>query len=144
MNRTHKILEHPADVGIEAGGSTLGEAFGAAAEGLLSLLIEPFKPGADALQTSIRLAAPDEPSLLVRWLSEILYLFDARRFAPAEIGGVQIDFDGAELTLKCEIVGEPFEPARHTALIDVKAVTYHQIAVKKERGRIVVTVFVDI
>jgi SHS2 domain-containing protein len=39
-------------------------------------------------------------------------------------------------------VGEPFDPARHTAGTEVKAVTLHRLSVDLERGR--ARVIVDI
>ena len=72
MKTGFHILEHPADLGIEASGADLREAFRQAAYGLLSIVVDPstVKP---SVQKEILLEGSDVENLLVRWLSEILY-----------------------------------------------------------------------
>ncbi len=41
MKTGYLILDHPADLGIEARGETLSEAFEQAARGLTSVIIDP-------------------------------------------------------------------------------------------------------
>jgi SHS2 domain-containing protein len=41
MEKGFKILEHPADMGIEAFGNNLKEAFEQAAVGLISIILDP-------------------------------------------------------------------------------------------------------
>ncbi len=41
MEAGYLILDHPADLGIEARGRTLAEAFEQAARGLISVIVDP-------------------------------------------------------------------------------------------------------
>jgi len=68
---------------------------------------------------------------LVRFLAEVLYLYDAERFVPARAGGAGV-------------LGEPFDPARHTAAREVKAVTYHGATVHEDARGLSVTLVFDV
>lgn len=139
LNPGYEILEHPADVGIEARGKTLAEAFAQAAEGLTFLM---FDPGSVVVREGrrIELTASDVDQLLVRWLSEVLYLFDGCGFAPKRFD-VQLP---TRESLTATVQGEMFSASRHTARTDVKAVTYHLLHIQEAPDGCVVRVYMDI
>ncbi|HWP81605.1 MAG TPA: archease [Bacteroidota bacterium] len=140
-----KILEHPADVGFEAYGKTLEEAFENAATALVSLITDP-KTIREREGRQIELQAGDYEQLLVRWLSEILYLYDGSRFLTGR-ANVEVL---SRTFLKAKVYGEQCDTNRHPLRLDVKAVTYHQLAILRtpaSAGRplqVTVRVFVDI
>jgi SHS2 domain-containing protein len=134
-----RILEHPADVGIEAWGVGLSEAFGEAAGGLMSLIVD-LSTVATVESREVTVFAADAEQLLVRWLSEVLYLYDGEGFLGKE-------FDITEFTtnaIRGTVKGESLSAPRHRMLLDVKAVTYHQIAVEERPDSARVRVFLDI
>jgi SHS2 domain-containing protein len=72
----------------------------------------------------------DLPDLMVKWLSELLYLFEGERLVINEIGinsmssrNICADLKTVKFDLKC-----------HEVLREIKAVTYHQIEVGEEKG----------
>ncbi len=139
MESGFQILEHPADVGIEATGSSLREAFENAALGLLSLITEPAT--IDPLEERrIKVTASDYQGLLVKWLSEILYLFDAEEFLVGEVTINLIAPTGLEAT----VLGEKLNQEKHELKLDVKAITYHQLKIEENKSGCKVRVFVDI
>jgi SHS2 domain-containing protein len=134
-----RILEHPADVGFEAFGSTRQEAFANAARALIYLIVE-----LDTIdpreEVPVQVQGNDPESLLVNWLSEILFLHDAE-------GWVFRDFEIQSLkddSLTARARGEKFLPSRHQAKLLVKAITYHQLALEKIPGGWRAQVYVDI
>jgi SHS2 domain-containing protein len=134
-----RYLDHPSDIGIEAHGSTCAEAFGRAAAALIALLLDPSTVEATD-HRAVSVHATDVEQLLIRWLSEILYLYDGR-------GYVAKEFRIAVCTpthLEATILGEPVQPERHTMRMDIKAVTYHQLAVWQDGQGWGVRVFLDI
>lgn len=139
MEKKYSILEHPADVGIEARGESLQEAFQQAASGLMSILIDP-DAIAPRAERPIEMRAADSEQLLVKWLSEILYLFDAEKFA---CGAFLID-SMTPTYLRGRVKGEKINPQKHTTRTDVKAITYHQILVESKEQESKVRVFLDI
>ncbi len=134
-----RILEHTADVGFEAFGSTREEAFVNAARALIYLIVE-----LDSIdpreEVSVQVQGTDPESVLVNWLSEILYLHDAE-------GWLFRDFEIQSLednSLRALARGEKFQRSRHQAKLLLKAITYHQLALEKTPGGWRVQVYVDI
>ncbi len=139
MSKSCQILEHPADLGIEASGTSLGEAFEAAAEGLIGLMIDPDTVSKIECRI-VNLTAGDMEQLLVKWLGEILYLLDGEKFVPVEFKINELN----ENTLRAEVRGERLSPGKHATRMDVKAVTYHQILVRGNPEGGIVRVFLDV
>ncbi len=139
MDVQYRILEHPADLGIEAWGKNIGEAFENAVLGLISTLVDPV--GIDKRETkSLLLSATDYEGILVRLLSEVLYLYDGEGFLTSRA-------DIRRLTptmLEGQLAGETFDERKHTPKLDVKAITYHQISVQERSDGARVVVFLDI
>ncbi|HXG37529.1 MAG TPA: archease [Bacteroidota bacterium] len=139
MKAGFRILEHPADVGIEATGATLKEAFENAALGLLSMITDV--DSVDAREERfIQLKGTDIQNLLVKWLSEILFLYDGENFL---VGEVEIE-SISPTRLEAIVRGESVDEARHSMKTDIKAVTYHQLKVQEKKDGCLVRVFFDI
>ena len=138
MKFGYTILEQPSDLGIEAYGTTLTGAFEHAADGLMSIMIDLANVELAESRT-IEVSGDDTGQLLVRWLTEVLSLFEGQQFIGKEFRITHLD----EQTLKGTAVGERLA-AKHQTLTDVKAVSYHQLHVHHSEKGAEVTVFVDI
>ena len=129
MTKEFEILDHTADIGIIAYGADLRQAFANAAKGLFSLITR--LGGVDeVLHRDIELTADDAESLLVDWLNELVYYFDAE-------GILFKRFDIIELNnshLKARGYGEKADSARHELKMGVKAATYHMLKIEKNNG----------
>ena len=115
------------------------EAFQNAAFGLMSIIagsskIESYE------RRSISILALDRENLLVRWLAEILYLYDAEKFLTADTKIERMN----NTSLNATILGQQFDASKHELKLDVKAITYHQLMVEKIDGIWIARVFVDI
>lgn len=135
----HRLLEHTADMGIEASGATLEELFAEAASGLLEIIAGTPQVVARE-ERRVTVTAGDTGELLVHWLNEILYLFESQGFLP-------LDFEVEEIRmnrLRARVRGETFDPQRHPLEREVKAVTYHQLRVEKTDGLWWARVYVDL
>ena len=111
-----RVLEHTADVGFEAFGSTREEAFANAARALMNIVVD-LDSVDPAAAVPVQAEGSDPPDLLVNWLSEILYLYDAE-------GWVFRGFEVRSLTdrsISAVARGEKFDPARHQAMSKLKA-----------------------
>lgn len=129
MRPAFEVLEHTADIGIVAYGANLKEAFANAGKGLFSLMVD-LDSVQDSLEREIEVAAQDRESLLVEWLNELIYLFDAEHLLFKR-------FDITELQrgrLRATAFGEPVDPGRHELRIGVKAATYHQLRIERDHG----------
>ncbi len=121
-------IDHTADVAIRAHGRTVDELFANAAEGMFSLIADltKVKPVGEV---EVRLEADDLPTLLLRWLSELLYVHETQRllFSSFEAHVVGTSLEGRAR-------GEAIDKTRHELKLVIKAVTRHELTVDPERG----------
>jgi SHS2 domain-containing protein len=139
MTSGFTVLEHTADVGFEARGTTPADLFQQAARALLSIAVDT-----DAISSRdshlVHVDGDGYPGLLVNFLEEIVYLFDAGHFAPVDCRVERI----GPTALDARLIGEPREPGRHPWKLIVKAVTYHGLEVSPGDDRWSARVFLDV
>ncbi len=141
--RAYEFLDHPADVGFVARGRTLKELFENAALAMLSY-------GWELATVRVRQRVPlsviatDRESLLYAWLSEILSLADAHAFAFKKVTVNRITANRAPYEARGTLHGERFDRRRHRARTYIKAVTYHQLAVRQTPAGFTATVYLDV
>jgi SHS2 domain-containing protein len=133
----YEILEHTADVGLAVEGDSLTEVFEVATRGLAEIS-GLWRPGRGD-RISVEVHANDLGSLLVDWLSEVLYLHDARR---ALIGGVEVTMVAGHAAAGA-VAFAPFDEETIEG-VQIKAVTYHQLSVEKKSDVWRARVFFDI
>lgn len=121
-----EILDHTADVGLVAWGKTKEELFANAALGMFSLIcdVEEVDGG---FTTRVEVEGSDYEDLLVTWLNELLYLFEAeevvlKQFTIQELG---------QYYLKAQVEGEPLNSQKHHIKRVVKACTYYEVRVEE-------------
>jgi SHS2 domain-containing protein len=139
MSEPFEILDHTADTGFRAWGATPEELFQNSARAMMAIAADTSTVH-PRVERNIEVHGEDYESLLVNWLSEILYLFDTNSFAPN-------DFRVEEITpthLKARLVGETRDPGRHPWTLIIKAVTYYELRVEQRTGRWESQVFLDI
>jgi SHS2 domain-containing protein len=134
-----EILEHTADIGFRAWGATSAEMFENAARALMYIATEPSIIDAVEERT-VEVSGADYESLIVNWLSEIVYLFDAGVFAPRDFHVHHV----SPQRLHATCAGEKRDPQRHPWKLIVKAITYHQLEIIEKPGHWETAVFVDI
>ena len=130
----YEEIDHTADVGIRAYGRTVDELFANAAEGMFSLIAElaTVKPVGEV---GVRLEADDLPTLLLRWLSELLYVHETQRLL---FSSFEAHVVGASLEGRAR--GEAIDKKRHELRLVIKAVTRHGLTVDPDK-RIAEVVF---
>ncbi len=124
----YEEIEHTADVGIRAYGRTLNELFANAAEGMFSLIADLGTVKAVG-EVEIRLTAEDTPTLLLRWLSELLYVHETQHLLFSTF-----DANVEDISLRGRARGEPIDKRRHELRLAIKAVTRHRLSVDATKG----------
>jgi len=134
-----ELLEHTADVGVVAHGSTLAEAFVHAAEGMFSVMVN-LNGVREVEERSLAVEAHDWPSLLVAWLSELVYFSDVDGlvFKRFEIRDME------PYSLRANAYGEKIDRRRHELGAGVKAITRHMLEVGEDEDGYRVQVLLDI
>jgi len=133
------ILDHTADLGVKIKGTSLIDLFENAGRTLLHLMFR-IRLTEQADFTKISISGNDLADLMVRWLTEILYLFAGENLV---VTGINID-SLSPAVLKATLRTSPFDPKSHKIIREIKAVTYHQIAVTDENGIWTARVIFDI
>ncbi len=135
---SYRFLDHMTDAYIEAEGSSLEEAFENAAKGLIDTMLDIDKIEA---KDKIRIEAEgyDLEELLYNWLEEILLKLSIERVALREFK-VKIK----DNRLEAEAYGEPLDLKKHNYKVEIKAVTYHLMEVKKEDSKYKVRFLLDL
>ena len=137
--RPYRILDHTADVGLEAEGATLAEAFANAATAMYSIMVH-LNRVSERVQRPVEVGAEDVEGLLTAWLLELLFITEVE-------GLVFRRFDVQEASpqrLVAVAHGEPLDPERHPRGAVVKAVTRHGLEVGPIEGGYRVRVILDI
>jgi SHS2 domain-containing protein len=119
----YEVLEHTADVMLKAHGSTLEECFENAAYALADQMVDASKVRPE-IEVDFQVEGDDPESLLYNFLSEFLYIRDAKHLVFSHFK-VKIE----RTMLFCSAKGEKFDKCRHSPRHDVKAVTYHMLQV---------------
>ena len=122
----YRILDHTADVGLEARGGDLAELFSNAARGMFAIIssLDTVKP---CKEVSIEATADNLENLLVNWLSELLYISATKVMLFCRFDIAQIDREH----VVANALGEPIDQNRHELYTEIKAVTYHDLKVDK-------------
>ena len=134
----YKIVEHTADIGIEAYGKTLEEAFENAAKGMFSIITNNGKIERK-IERKIEISRDgDDEMLLVDWLSELIYLHDVEKLV---FGDFKVKINDK---LVATAYGEKYDREKHGYGIEIKAVTYHMLEIKRNKKGFVIKVLFDI
>jgi SHS2 domain-containing protein len=136
----YREIEHTADVGLELEAPDLKAAFEQAAASMFDLMCDLDSVGDDVRRTvRIRARDGDLENMMVRWLSELLYVFATEALLLSR-------FDVRELTngvVEADVAGERFDSGRHAIKTEVKAATYHDMVVDQVEGAWHVRVIFD-
>ena len=129
--KRYRLIEHTADIGLVAYGSTIPEAFGNAAYGMFSI-IAGLGTVRETESRRLEVSDNDLEGLLFEWLNRLLYYFDVELllFKRFEVSIM------AEDRLKAICYGEKFDPSRHKLKTGVKSATYHMLKVDREKNEV--------
>jgi len=122
----YEIIDHTADLGIVVKGFDVKDVFIRAGYAMTDLMVKADISEKGA-KRKVLVEGEDFPDLMVRWLSEILYLFDGEHLVVNRIKIKSISPSRLESTLTVV----PLNRGHHEMLREIKAVTYHQISVQR-------------
>ena len=122
-----EILEHTADIGIAAYGKNKREVFINAAKGMFEIISGGTKNLKENIYDKIELEADNPEDLLFVWLNELLFISETKLVIlnKFEIKDLSDNKIGAEVRgMKINRLGCKIEK-------EIKAVTYHNLEIKK-------------
>ena len=124
----YRVFNHTADLGLEVYGKDEKELFSNAAFAIFDLTVDLYDVNALEVRM-ITVRGSDREDLLVNYLREILYMLNGEGMLLKDFSILEIDSH----YLVGEVKGEPFNPDRHSIKMEIKAVTYHQVKVEKNK-----------
>ncbi|MBI5099037.1 MAG: archease [Nitrospirae bacterium] len=136
--KKYEQLDISGDAGLRIWGENLEELFANAAEGMSELITD--LPGIEETEgKEVFLSSERNEDLLVKWLNEIIFLFDTYGFI-----GKRFDVSLKNYTLRANISGGIYNPATNESRLLVKAATYHGLSLKKDNSHWEAVVIFDI
>lgn len=135
----YQPIPHTADIGFKVWGQTLEELFENAARAMVDNLVvlSDAKPDKTIF---VQLTAESREELLVKWLEEILYHFETESFVGIDFNVTRCD----PADFKATLHGIEWDPARQPLKTQIKAVTFHELAIHKTGGQFEVQVILDV
>jgi SHS2 domain-containing protein len=143
QGKQYEYLEHTADIKFMAYGKSLEEVFENSALAMFNVMIDTEQVSGET-RKEIFLKAPDLESLLVDWLSELLYIFEVDEIVFREFKVEKIKEEAGEYSIIAQAVGEEYYPESHPFKTEIKAVTYNQLEITKTDDGWKAQVVVDI
>jgi SHS2 domain-containing protein len=145
MKKRYEILEHIADGKFRAFGRSLEEALGNAALAMVSLMWDS-KKIRPAQREKIKVKASSVEQLIVKFLTEFIYLMEVKSFLLGRIDVLKIKKTsrGKRIVyeLQAEVSGDRISPG-YELYGQVKAVTYNDMKIEKVDNGLVLQVVVD-
>jgi SHS2 domain-containing protein len=124
----YRFTDHTADFGIQAFGKTMEQVFENAAFAISDLITDT-----DILQgahsQTISVTGYDRDDLMVNWLREILYLWNGMGMLVKQTSVKEV----TESRLKADITYDLYDKDRHEIKNEIKAITYHQLEVNRNK-----------
>jgi len=139
---TYRFLEDVAiaDAAFQAEAESLEELFALCAQAAFEVMADT-KTIEPKSEEQVELAGESLDELLFDWLAELIYLKDKNSMLFSRFDINIRKTNG--YTLKASIWGEPADQKKHRVRVDVKAVTYHLLEVKKEDDKWTARVILD-
>jgi SHS2 domain-containing protein len=134
-----EVFEHPSDIGFRAFADNREALFVHAALAMLSIAGDPLS--AQPVQGfPLAVRSGDMESLMVDWLTEVLHWYDGKQVAFRDFRITELHDNSIEAIG----IGEPRDPARHSARLIVKEVAYHRLKVERRNGVWIAEVYLEI
>lgn len=127
-NNNYEYFETTADIGVTACGESLENAFINSALGTMNLItsINQIKP---KITKKVEIKSEDIYGLLYDWITELLILLDSDFFIASEYD-IKITKNN-EYILTGNITGDIYNTDLYNYKTEVKAITYHNMDIKK-------------
>jgi SHS2 domain-containing protein len=131
--KPYEIIEHTADIGLKATGSTLKELFENAAKGMFEIIRGEKLHKNIAIQVHKKIGIKKEvetfEELLVDWLSELLYIFNKQEILFSDFKIQELNNSG----VNGEASGEKIDLSKNTLQREIKACTFHGLKIEEDK-----------
>ena len=127
VNKLREIFEHTADAGIRAESPTLSEAFNEVSLAFTEIVTGGSLPNKKT-NFRIEIKATTLDSLLVNYISHLIYLFDTENFL---VSSAAITVKTESCTISGTLEGDFYDESKHGYGVEIKAVSYHMLKISE-------------
>lgn len=139
MRRECDEEDHPSDALLRIRAASLPALFAAAARGTFALMTDLDRV-APRVARPIACAAANREELLAAWLNELIGVASAEALFFREFDVTRCSDTAIDAIAR----GEAIDAARHALRREVKAATYHRLAIREAGGGWEATVLLDL
>ncbi|MEK6952868.1 MAG: archease [Nanoarchaeota archaeon] len=125
-------FDHTADIGFNIEASSLSELFKASAIATFDTMVD-IKKIKPKIKKTIKLKNKELDKLFFDFIEELIFLKDSKYMLFSKFN-IKIKQNNKEYNLESNIFGEKINPKKQPLKIDVKAITFHEFYVKKEKN----------
>ena len=122
-----EIFEHTADAGIRAESPTLSEAFNEVSLAFTEIVTGGSLPNKKT-NFKIEIEATTLDSLIVNYISHLIYLFDTENFL---VSSADINVKTESCTILGTLEGDFYDESKHGYGVEIKAVSYHMLKISE-------------
>jgi SHS2 domain-containing protein len=140
---SYSFLDHTADIAVEVSGQTLEELFLSSAAAWKESVVEQ-KEFRVSDSKNISITSESLEILLVQFLSELNYFLLTKKWLINSIEELKITEQNERYHLNAKIYGEEYDSKKHILKAEVKAVTFHQMEIKKRKNEFSTSIVFDI
>lgn len=142
MDKIYELIDHTADLSIKVYGKDLEELLKNCSAAMMDVICD-LNTIELKNQYSVSSSGNSEEELLVNLLQELLYLHEVKKllFCKFEF---KINDNIKNREVEGNVWGEEIDFSRHDLLNDIKAVTYSDLKVEHENGKLSVKITFDI
>ncbi len=139
MEATYEFFDHTADIGIRVWAASLAELLAPAGRALYEVIGELI-PTEHTEPVELDLKGDEAAILLRDYLSELLVMFDRDERMATSVQVARFDDERLTATVRTAAV----DSSQSDYQREVKAITYHELAIRKVSGGFEATFIVDI
>ena len=138
-----RFIEHTADIAVEINATTVKELFAAGLEAWKSAVVDSFDYGGNETH-ELNLSAKNLETLLVDFLSEFNYRLTVKNRVFTSIEELSINNYEDGYKLNIIFYDEDIETIGIEMKEEIKAITYHQLEIKRVDGIFTTRIIFDI
>jgi SHS2 domain-containing protein len=142
MSSAYKFIDHTADVAVDIEADSMEELFMVSAQAWKETIFEnniiEIKE-----EKKIKIAENDLELLLVKFLDELNFLFQTKKWICSFVKEISFQKNNA-WSLSALLSGENFNEDKHPVSLEIKAVTFHQMEIRNKDGKFLTRIVFDI
>ena len=124
--KKYRITKHQTELAVRISGSSQADLFANSAFALFDVMTDPATIEIKE-RIPLEIEGSDREDLMVNWMRELLYLYQASGYLLKEFKISQVK----DTVVKAEVCGEKIDPDRHEIKQEIAAVAFHKSRMEK-------------